>query len=356
MKSGEKSCDSSDDDYFPSQSSYNATSVASDDISDQSFSVESDLEEEELRGHKEPKYMGFWSYLSLLFSWIHCPLCGCFEVNHSVHSVKGTLLTVIIKCKHCGNSPTDQCKPTLWTSQPRLGKYSAGDICLSAAILFSGSTVTKVLRMLQHMGVKCYKRRTFFRHQRAVLQSAVDLVWEHEHIALIAALWDENENVIGGDGKADSPGHSAKFGTYKLMELNCNKIIDIQLVQSNEVCGSYHMEQEGLTRGVDLLQAHGLHFNKLVTDRHVSIAKWVRENLPHVTHLYDLWHVGKGFRKKLDSVAKERDCFALRSWINSIINHMYCINHMYLRMAASTPDGSPELVVSPSKGSTAIGC
>ena len=52
---GEKSCDSSDDDYFPSQSSCNATSVASDDLSDKSFSVESDLEEEELRGHKEPK-------------------------------------------------------------------------------------------------------------------------------------------------------------------------------------------------------------------------------------------------------------------------------------------------------------
>ena len=37
--------------------------------------------------------------------------------------------------------------------------------------------------------------------------------------------------VLGGDGRADSPGHSAKYGTYSLLELLCNKIIDFRLVQ-----------------------------------------------------------------------------------------------------------------------------
>ena len=37
--------------------------------------------------------------------------------------------------------------------------------------------------------------------------------------------------VIAGDGRADSPGHSAKYGCYTLVELKCNKVIDFKLVQ-----------------------------------------------------------------------------------------------------------------------------
>ena len=38
---------------------------------------------------------------------------------------------------------------------------------------------------------------------------------------------------VGGDGRADSPGHSAKYGTYSLIELSCNNIVDFELVQVN---------------------------------------------------------------------------------------------------------------------------
>ena len=30
---------------------------------------------------------------------------------------------------------------------------------------------------------------------------------------------EKRQLVIGGDGRADSPGHSAKFGSYTVMEL-----------------------------------------------------------------------------------------------------------------------------------------
>lgn len=38
---------------------------------------------------------------------------------------------------------------------------------------------------------------------------------------------------IGGDGRADSPGHCAKFGSYTTMEMQLGKVLDIQLVQVN---------------------------------------------------------------------------------------------------------------------------
>ena len=37
--------------------------------------------------------------------------------------------------------------------------------------------------------------------------------------------------ILGGDGRADSPGHCAKYGTYTMMELQINRVIDVQVVQ-----------------------------------------------------------------------------------------------------------------------------
>ena len=58
------------------------------------------------------------------------------------------------------------------------------------------------------------------------------------------------ETILGGDGRADSPGHCAKYGSYTMLELTSNLVVDVQFVQSNECGGSYHVEKEGLTRSV----------------------------------------------------------------------------------------------------------
>ena len=37
--------------------------------------------------------------------------------------------------------------------------------------------------------------------------------------------------VIGGDGRSDSPGFSAKYGSYTMLEERINKVINVELVQ-----------------------------------------------------------------------------------------------------------------------------
>ena len=37
--------------------------------------------------------------------------------------------------------------------------------------------------------------------------------------------------VIGGDGCADNPGHSAKYGSYGIIDLVTNKVIHLELAQ-----------------------------------------------------------------------------------------------------------------------------
>lgn len=64
------------------------------------------------------------------------------------------------------------------------------------------------------------------------------------------------------------------------------------LLQSNEVGGSYHMEQEGLRRSLAKIETY-IPVQTMVTDRHLSIAKMLREGYPRINHLFDIWHLGK---------------------------------------------------------------
>ncbi|XP_010767710.1 uncharacterized protein [Notothenia coriiceps] len=106
---------------------------------------------------------------------------------------------------------------------------------------------------------------------------------------------------LTGDGRCDSPGHSAKYGGYTVIEQRINKVLDTQLVQSNEVTSSNACELEGLKRCLTLLtETHELDVASMVTDRHKSIAKYLREETPHnphtaeLKHHFDAWHIAKG--------------------------------------------------------------
>ena len=56
----------------------------------------------------------------------------------------------------------------------------------------------------------------------------------------------------------------------------------------------YHLEPEGLTPGIKFPESQALVVNFFVLDRYVQIRKWVKENLPHTQHYFDIWHVAKG--------------------------------------------------------------
>ncbi len=103
----------------------------------------------------------------------------------------------------------------------------AGNVLLSAAILYCGTLPTKILRLLKTLGCASISSRTFFRHQHTY-----NHIWNKHQAEIMRQLKGEKRPlVLGGDGRADSPGHSAKFGSYTLMALKKRVIIDVQLVQ-----------------------------------------------------------------------------------------------------------------------------
>ncbi|XP_077864721.1 uncharacterized protein LOC144350407 [Saccoglossus kowalevskii] len=215
-----------------------------------------------------------------------------------------------------------------------IGSIPSGNLRLSCGILFAGALASKGLRVFQFMNMRSISTDTFMKHQRHYLPPAVMEVWENLRGKYIDdALQNGRSLCIGGDGRCDTPGHSAKFGSYSVMDLDNGTMIDIQLVESNEVKSSCHMEKEGLARSVAYLQSQGINIYKIVTDRHVQIIKWVSENMTETQHYVDVWHVAKGLQKKMLALSKEKECGVIQNWIRSVTNHLYWT-------AASTPDGN----------------
>ncbi|XP_064463931.1 uncharacterized protein LOC135375135 [Ornithodoros turicata] len=283
------------------------------------------LEEPQVGTAQEPKYIVFESCLKQLLQ--RCPQCLAPDCNVQLFCV-GTMVKATIICP--------KSHITKWSSQPTHHGKPLGNILLSSAILFSGSSPTQTLRLLSFLGVHTVKATQYFKFQRLYMFPAVTEVWNNERQLLLQQLKDK-ELCLAGDGRADSPGHSADFGTYSLMETGINRIIHMELVKSTEVSSSNKMEKEGLERALNALADEGMKVKTLITDRHTEIKAFMKSSHPDVQHRFDVWHVAKGIRKKIIAASHSKQHQVLQKWSPTIINHLY--------WCARTSDDDGELVL-----------
>lgn len=172
----------------------------------------------------EPKGIVFLSQLLLLFQ--NCFSCFASSPDISVNQT-GTMISVTAKCHNCHETKT-------WKSQPNLLCFPAGNILLSFGILCAGASVTKVLQVLKHIGVLVYQKPTFYYHQRNLLIPSILGYWKSYQKNLFQRL-KGSEVVLAGDGRHDSMGHSAKFGTYTIYCCTIGLILHIVIVQVNQI-------------------------------------------------------------------------------------------------------------------------
>lgn len=208
-------------------------SVGSDDPRDPDWEPKSDIESEDTmeveivdnEGHvneaKEPKYIVFESCLDQLLK--QCVICGsstCVEKK-----VLGTCLVCTIKCVSCGNSAD-------WRSQPMSGNLPMGNLLLSAGIMFSGGSAAKFLRVLDFISVQNISVSTYNTIQAAYLTPTILEVWQNDQEAMITSIKEQQRDLrLAGDMRCCSPGHTAKYGSYSMIDLEVGMVLDIQLVQ-----------------------------------------------------------------------------------------------------------------------------
>lgn len=179
---------------------------------------------EGVQAHDDLKFIIFKSSLQKLLTWCHCPNCGSYDFDTST-TTTGTLLCVLFVCTSCRQTST-------WYSQSFIGDKPAGNLLLSAAVLYAGATITKVLRVFHHYKLQVFDCRTFFRHQKEILFPAIRRTWAFEQSCLTDLRKSMGDMlIVGGDGRADSRGHSAKFGVYTLMDLPHSCILVFSIVQ-----------------------------------------------------------------------------------------------------------------------------
>ena len=149
-----------------------------------------------------------------------CVVCKS-TTNALIKFVIGSMVAAEQNCTLCNFS-------RVWRSQPYGGFFPAGNIQMSCAILFSGSLVPKILRMFSIFNIAHICARTFSRHQTTYLFPAVSSFWVEQQNIMIDNIRPSTSGlVLGGNGRANSPGHSAKYGSYCMIDLKTNKVLDI---------------------------------------------------------------------------------------------------------------------------------
>ena len=254
-----------------------------------------------------------------------CRSCGQeVELNTST---RGTLLVVKGICPD-GHELS-------WQSQPLINDMGAGNLLVAAAILFCGLTFTGISNLAKLLNLAMFSESTFYRLQKEYLFPVIHTNYNMQQDAVLEFLRG-NDLKLSGDGRCDSPGYSAKYCTYSLMDSATDLILDYKLIQSTETGSSVAMEKEGLRRSLNYLLERDVSINTIATDRHKGVGALMKADYPYITHQYDVWHLAKGVVKQLTQKGKLKHCERLLPWIQSISNHLW--------WAAQTCNGDAQLL------------
>ena len=148
----------------------------------------------------------------------------------------------------------------------------ANNVQVAAAILLSGNNQQKISRLFQFAAIPAIDKNMFFRYQRHLFFPVIQEWWIWMKDAIIAEL-SVNPVVLAGDGQFDSPGKSAKFLSYFLLDIATNYIVHVQIMDKRMTGGkSVVMEVKALTRSLEnLIQV--LNMAEVVTDASASVIK-----------------------------------------------------------------------------------
>ena len=235
-------------------------------------------------------------YESKLFELLRfCPNCGAHVDRSLIEEMKntGSQLHLKITCfNHC---------KVEWKSQPVVGSlHGLGNLFLSTSIAFSGIPFAKFQRFAWLVNLKFLSDSVYYQLRRDYIIPVVRQKWNSERKKMIKLLKSRDFIVMVGDGRCDSPGHSAKYCTYTFIETESGNVIDTIVIPVTEVKNSNAMEKEGFVRLLSAMQKEGVKIDIISTDKHTQIRKLMRVDpqFNSIKHQIDPWHVAKSSVKR----------------------------------------------------------
>ncbi|KAL3885227.1 hypothetical protein ACJMK2_025315 [Sinanodonta woodiana] len=170
--------------------------------------------------------------------------------------------------------------------------------CCSSCFV-SGNIPVKTIKSLNHAGIVGMSMHSYNTIQSFYIVPATLSLWEFkQHLFLDHVLGTGQALKLSGDARCSSPGHTVKYGSYTLMDVQTSKVVDIQLVQ--------------------FMKEEKVYISDLVTDRHSQVKKYIRTQQEGINHWFDVWHMAKGLKQW----GRRKQNIVLQ-WSRSISNHMY---------------------------------
>ncbi|XP_077870381.1 uncharacterized protein LOC144363918 [Saccoglossus kowalevskii] len=184
------------------------------------------------------------------------------------HSLVGTALTIEWVC-------SDTHRNGRWQSQPRYDGIFATNLQLSMSTLLSGNSFRKIELLFRFVNIACISETTFLRVQKIYAAPAIQAYWNTLRKDLLESY--DGSVILCGDGRNDSPGHSAQYLSYNFGDSASKTILHTEVVDVREVGGkSPNMERLGFERSIDQLKTI-IRIEEVVTDAHIQIAALMRK-------------------------------------------------------------------------------
>nr|XP_034321734.1 uncharacterized protein LOC105321759 [Crassostrea gigas] len=178
-----------------------------------------------------------------------------------------------------------------WCSQPLLNRsLHSTDALLSTAIIASGNNFQKMAMFAKFLKLPFPSQSSFGKLQRTYVLPSIDQIWETHQNEILTEFQGKNL-VILGDGRMDSPGHSAQYCTYTFMENSTHKILHIVVMDKRMTGGkSAVLEKACFQKGMQFLLGKGLTISEVVTDAHVQVEALMKREYLNIKHSFDIWH------------------------------------------------------------------
>ena len=291
-----------------------STTIENPDITDISYtpSLNSSIVccEDDNHFESDKKFIVYWSELRKLFKT--CLKCGGKAMVNKC-STYGSMLKVEMKCD-LGHS-------TVWDSQPLVGNMASGNLSLCSSVLLTGNTFTHISEFFDLLKTPFVGESSYYKIQKSILFPVINDFYTTACLKLKDEVHQIGKKVdLIGDGRCDSPGFNAKYGTYTFM-LADNRVVDFTNVHVAEVKHSTAMEKEGLIRTINKVESSEINIDTITTDRHTQIRAYLAKERPDIIHQFDIWHFSKSIKKKITKKSKKYP--NLQKWIPSIITHFW---------------------------------
>ena len=119
---------------------------------------------------------------------------------------------------------------------------------------------------------------SFLKIQKKYLFPVINHFYIKQRNKIVSELKTHTALNVIGDRQCDSPGFSAKCGTYSFMDPQSNKIIDFTLTNAGSVANSVVTEEIGFVELLERMEKmYGFKAHSVTMNRHIQIQAFLEK-------------------------------------------------------------------------------